>query len=53
MAWTVTTRPHSERRCPRYASDLTDEEWALIEPLMPSPNRIGRPRKTDLREVVN
>jgi len=53
MAWTETTRPHYERRCPRYASDLTDEEWALIEPLIPSPNRIGRPRKTDLREVVN
>ncbi len=26
---------------------LTDAEWALIEPLMPAPNRIGRPRKTD------
>ena len=36
MAWTETTRPHYERRCPRYASDLTDAEWALIEPLMPS-----------------
>jgi len=53
MPWTEITRPHYERRCPRYASDLTDEEWALIAPLMPLPNRIGRPRKTDLREVVN
>lgn len=53
MPWTETTRPHYERRCRRYASDLTDAEWALIEPLMPAPNRIGRPRKTDLREVVN
>jgi putative transposase len=53
MAWTGTTRPHYVRHCPRYASDLTDEEWSLIEPLMPSPSRIGRPRKTDLREVVN
>ncbi|MHC2797722.1 transposase [Mesorhizobium jarvisii] len=53
MPWTETTRPHYERRCPRYASDLTDAEWALIEPLMPAPNRIGRPRKTDLRELVN
>jgi hypothetical protein len=52
MPWTETTRPHYERRCPRHASDLTDEEWALIEPLIPLPNRIGRPRKTDLREVV-
>jgi len=53
MPWTETTRPHYERRCPRYVSDLTDAEWALIAPLMPAPNRIGRPRKTDLREVVN
>ena len=53
LALDRTTRPHYERRCPRYASDLTDAEWALIEPLMPAPNRIGRPRKTDLREVVN
>lgn len=53
MPWTETTRPHYGRRCRRYASDLTDAEWMLIEPLMPAPNRIGRPRKTDLREVVN
>lgn len=53
MAWTEITRPHYERRCARYASDLTDAEWALIVPHMPRPNRIGRPRKTDLREVVN
>ncbi|RNJ42618.1 MULTISPECIES: IS5 family transposase [Mesorhizobium] len=53
MAWTEITRPHYERRCACYASDLTDAEWALIVPHMPSPNRIGRPRKTNLREVVN
>ena len=53
MPWTEITRPNYQRRCPRYASDLTDAEWALIEPLLPAPNRIGRPRKTDLREVVN
>ncbi len=53
MAWTETTRPHYERRCRRYASDLTDAEWVLIAPLLPLPNRLGRPRKTDLREVVN
>src|SRR5436309_1752741 len=43
------------RRKP-YPSDLTDEQWALIEPLLPRvprrPRR-GRPRKVDLREVVN
>ena len=30
MPWTETNRPHYERRCARYASDLTDEEWVLI-----------------------
>ena len=35
-----------------YASDLTDEQWALIEPLIPV-YRWGRPRKLDMRRVVN
>jgi putative transposase len=43
------------RRKP-YPSDLADEQWALVEPLLPRvprrPRR-GRPRKVDLREVVN
>ena len=37
----------------RYASDVTDAEWKLIEPLMPPASPIGRPRTTDLRAVVN
>jgi transposase len=53
MPWTETIRRHYERCCPRYASDLTDDEWSLIEALMPSPKRLGRPRKMELREVVN
>lgn len=53
MPWTETTRRQYERRNSRYASDLTDKEWLLIAPLMPSPKHLGRPRKTDLREVVN
>ena len=39
-----------------YPSDLTDQQWALIEPLLPRGRRRpgpGRPRKADLREVVN
>src|SRR5438477_3384528 len=36
----------------KYPSDVTDEQWALIEPLIPVyPG--GRPRKTDLRDVVD
>lgn len=37
----------------RYPSDLTDEEWLLLQPLMPAPGRVGRPRSHDLREMVN
>src|ERR1044071_5661516 len=36
-----------------YPSDLTDAQWALLEPLLPRPSRRGRPRKTDLRDIVN
>lgn len=53
MAWTATARQQYGRRNARYASDLTDAEWTVIEPMMPAPSRRGRPRKTDLREVVN
>jgi len=37
----------------RYASDLTDAEWRLIEPFMPPVKRLGRPREIDLRAVVD
>jgi|SRR5262245_792338 len=36
-----------------YPSDLTDEQWAILKPLIPPAPRGGRPRKTDLRHVVN
>jgi putative transposase len=36
-----------------YPSDLTDERWRLIEPLLPPEKDGGRPREVDLREVVN
>jgi putative transposase len=35
-----------------YPSDLTDEQWALIEPLIPVSRR-GRPRQVEIREVLN
>jgi putative transposase len=37
----------------RYPSDLTDEQWALIEPHIPPAKQGGRPRTADMREVVN
>lgn len=36
-----------------YPTDLTDEQWKLIEPLLPPAKPGGRPRETDLREVFN
>ena len=35
-----------------YHSDLTDGQWAIIEPLIPV-NAVGRPREVEMREVVN
>jgi putative transposase len=38
-----------------YPSDVTDEQWAIMEPLIPAAQttRAGRPREVDMREVVN
>jgi transposase len=51
--WTPTTRRQHRRDHLRYETDLSDAEWALIEPLMPAPKRRGRPRAWPLREIVN
>lgn len=36
-----------------YPTDLTDEQWHVLQPLIPPAKHGGRPRKVDLREVVN
>ena len=41
------------KKTKRYPSDLTDEEWAEMAPLMPKPGRRGRPREIEFREVIN
>ena len=51
--WTEITQRKYEREGRRYASDLTDQEWALIEPHMPAVKRLGRPRETELRSVLD
>jgi transposase len=51
--WTEITRRKYEREGQRYASDLTDAEWALIEPHMPAAKGLGRPRETELRAVLD
>src|SRR2546422_2860123 len=51
--WTEITRRKYEREGQRYASDLTNAEWALIAPQMPAAKRLGRPRETELRAVLD
>ncbi len=51
--WTESTRGDYERRSGRYSTDLTNEEFALIEGLLPGRRHLGRPRTTELREVID
>ena len=53
MPWTDITRRDYARETARYASDLSDGEWAVIAPLLPGAKPVGRPRVANLREVVN
>ncbi len=51
--WTNENRSRYDRSKLRYPSDLTDEEWALIAPLIPPAKRGGNKRRVAEREIVN
>ena len=51
--WTTEARGRDVRSHLRYPSDLTDEEWKHIEPLIPPAKRGGDKRTVNIREVVN
>jgi transposase len=51
--WTDTTRAKHARKGLRYSSDLTEGEWAVLEPRLPAPARLGRPAKWSRRQIVN
>jgi transposase len=51
--WTAKNRKNYDRSKQRYPSDLTDAEWALVEPHIPPARKGGRKRAADMREVVN
>lgn len=53
VAWTGIARREHSREGLRYPSDMTDAEWALAAPFVPPARRGGRPRTSDMREVVN
>jgi transposase len=60
---TIAVRERREQQSPskanreqfshRSPSDLTDQEWAILEPLIPKAKPGGRPRTVDMREVMN
>lgn len=50
--WSEEDRKRYDRSDLRYPSDLTDAEWALLEPHIPPAKRGGRKRKVDVRAVL-
>jgi transposase len=51
--WTTENRARYDRNCLRYPSDLTDAEWALIEPRIPAAKGGANKRTVNVREIVN
>ena len=51
--WTPQNRKRYDRSRLRYPSDLTNEEWAYVAPLIPPAKRGGNKRTVDIREVMN
>jgi transposase len=51
--WTTENRGRYDRSRLRYPSDLTEDEWKLVEPLIPPGKRGGGKRTVVMREVVN
>ena len=51
--WTKENRPKYNRLLDAYPGDLTDAEWALIEPVIPPAKHGGAKRTVDVREIVN
>jgi transposase len=51
--WTPATRQQHSRGGLRYGSDVTDAEWAILCPFLPSEADCGRRRAYPMREIVN
>ncbi len=51
--WTPENRRRYDRGGLRYESDLTNDEWAEVAPLIPPAKPGGNKRSVDIREVVN
>jgi hypothetical protein len=51
--WTKENRAKYNRDHLRYPSDLTDDEWARVEPFIPPAKAGGGKRRQDMRAVMN
>ena len=51
--WTPTSRKQHIRNTSRYQTDVTDQEWRVIEPHLPVASSTGRPRGWPMREIIN
>ena len=50
--WTTKNHGRYDRSTLRYPSDLTDDEWSLVGPLIPHAKRGGNKRTVDIRSTV-
>lgn len=53
VVWTEENRSRYDRRGQRYPSDITNDEWMTLEPMLPVAQGTGRPRVHSLREIIN
>jgi len=53
VTWTEAHRAAHRQAGTALPSDLTDEQWERLEPLIPAAKSGGRPRKTDMRAAMN
>ena len=53
MAWSEANRAKNRRTDDHRQNNPADEEWSPIEPMIPALGRMGRPRKTDSRQVFD
>ncbi len=51
--WTAEHRNRCRRESGGFPSNLSNAEWAVLEPLIPAARPGGRPRKTDMRSAMN
>jgi transposase len=51
--WTEDNRKTYEHKTARYPSDLTDAEWALIEPFLPPPTKSRRHKALERRNIMD